>query len=83
MARLLIRHELNQKHVTLRKALCKELLLCECCENVVEEIKLDPFLVKTKENRLVVKVGLDTVNGLGSIRSQPTSWGIRKRLLRV
>jgi len=49
----------------------------------MEEIELDPFLVQAQENRLVVKVGLNAIDGLGAISSQTTSWGVRDGLLIV
>jgi hypothetical protein len=49
----------------------------------MEEIELDPFLVQAQENRLVVKVGLNAIDGLGAIGSQTTSGGIRDGLLIV
>jgi len=53
-----------------------EVLFGEPGKNVVEKVKLNPFLVQTKEDGLVVKVGVDLVNWLGTVGTKTTSWRI-------
>lgn len=74
VTRLLISHELHQKHVGLGQVQSRKVRLIEFGHDVAKEIQLNPLLVKTQENRLVVEVGLNTVDWLCAVGSQAASW---------
>jgi len=80
VSRLLVGHELDVRAVLSREASVEEVLLREDGNTVVEEIELDPFLVKTESDRLEVEVRLDLVTRKSTIGSETTSWGVRSRL---
>jgi hypothetical protein len=72
--RFLIGHKLNEKAIRWSEASCGEVLLAESSKNVVEEIKLNPLLVESKKNGLIVEVRLNAVYWLSSIGTQTTRW---------
>jgi len=74
---LLIGHELNQGAVLGGETGVEEGLLIKDSETIVKEIELDPFLVETEGDGLVVKVTLDHVTRETTIRTQTTGWDIR------
>lgn len=74
MSVLLVGHELDEKAITWGKTRLGELLVAECGEDVMEEIELNPFLVETKKDGLVVKIGLDTVDWLIAASADTAGW---------
>jgi hypothetical protein len=66
-------HESNVGAVFSSKASVKEVLVGEDSKTVVEQVKLDPLLVETKLNGLVVEVTVHLVTGLSAIGTEATS----------
>lgn len=64
MARFLVGHELDQETIAGGEASSRE-------------IQLNPFLVETEEDGLVVEIGLNTVDGLSTVSTEATSWLVR------
>lgn len=71
---LLVGHELDEVHIRLGEVQLGKVGLVEAGENVVEEIQLDPLLVESEKDRLVVEVGLNAVNWLSSVSSKTAGW---------
>ena len=71
---LLVGHELDEIHIRLGEVQLGKVGLVESGENVVKEIQLDPLLVETEKDRLVVEVGLNAVHWLGSVSSKTAGW---------
>jgi len=79
VAGLLDSHEGNVRAVLSSEASVEEILLGEDRKTVVEQVKLDPFLVETELNRLVVEVTVHLVTRLGAVGAETTSWRVRNR----
>jgi hypothetical protein len=72
VASFLDSHKRNVIAVLSSETLSKEIFGREGGETVVEQIKLDPFLVQTKSDGLVVKVAVDLVARLSAIGTKTT-----------
>jgi hypothetical protein len=73
---LLLSHELDQRAVLGSESGSNEVLLGEDSKTVVEQVKLDPLLVETKGDGLVVEVALNHVAGLSTVGTEATSRGV-------
>lgn len=80
VARLLVSNELNVRAVLSSEAGIEEVLVGEDGETVVEQVKLNPLLIKTKGNRLEVEVTLDHISWQGTVGTKTTSRGVWSRL---
>ena len=85
MASFLDSHKGNVGAVLSSEASIEEILLREDGETVVEQIELNPLLVQTKSNGLVVKVAVHHVARQSAIGAETTSWhvGNGHRVLRL
>lgn len=63
VANFLIRHEFEQETILSSQASSLEIFHAVCGKTVVEEVEFNPFLVETDTDRLVVEVGLNSVDG--------------------
>jgi hypothetical protein len=73
---LLLGHELDQRAVLGSETSGNEVLLREDGKTVVEQVKLDPLLVETKSDGLVVEIALDHVARLSTVGTEATSRGV-------
>jgi hypothetical protein len=80
VALLLLSHEGDQRTVLSSEASSDEVLIGEDGETIVEQVELDPLLVETKSDGLVVEVGLDHVTRLSAVGSEATSRCVREGL---
>lgn len=80
VALLLLSHEGDQGAVLSSKTSSEEVLLGEDGKTVVEQIKLNPLLVETKGDGLVVEITLDHVARLRAVGTKATSRGVIDRL---
>lgn len=83
VADLLVGHVLDQVTVLSSEAGLLEILNRETVETPVEEVKLNPFLVKSQGNGLVVKVGKHLVDGSRAVGADTASGGVRGGLRSV
>jgi hypothetical protein len=79
MANLLVSHELEEVAILSSEAISGEFSLREGRQSPVEEVKLDPFLVKGERKGLVVKVAHGLVHGLGTVGIAATGWCVGRR----
>jgi hypothetical protein len=77
MASFLDSHEGDVGAVLSSKASVEEILVREDSKAVVEQIKLNPLLVETKSNGLVVKVAVHHVTRQGAVGAETTSGHVR------
>jgi hypothetical protein len=54
---LLVGHELDQKAILRSETGVLEIFNREHCQAVVEKIQLDPFLIQSQSERLVIEIG--------------------------
>ena len=83
VADLLVGHVLDQVTVLSSEAGLLEIFNREAVETPVEEIELNPFLVKSEGNGLVVEVGKHPVDGSRAVGANTASRGVRGRLRSV
>jgi hypothetical protein len=76
MASLLNRHEGNVRAVLSSEASVEEVLVGEDGKTVVEQVKLDPLLIETKLNGLVVEVTVHQVTRLSAVGTKTASRGV-------
>jgi len=76
VATLLLSHEGDVGAVLSSEASVEEVLCGEDGETVVEQVELDPFLVETKSDGLVVEVAVHHVARLGAVGTETTSWHV-------
>ena len=72
VACLLIRHEFDQTSSFWAETGFSELLVREFGKTVMEEIKLNPFLIETQGDRLEIKVAVDHVPWQAAVCAQAT-----------
>lgn len=70
---LLLSHEGDQRAVLSSQTSSNEVLVGEDGETIVERVKLDPLLVETKSDRLVVEIRLDHVTRLRAVGTKAAS----------
>jgi len=76
VATLLLSHEGDVGAVLSSQTGVEEVLRGEDGETVVEQVELDPFLVETKGDGLVVEVAVHHVARLGAVGTKSTSWHV-------
>ncbi len=81
VALLLLSHERDQRHVLRGETSGCPVLVGEGRNAVVEQVELNPLLVKTQGDGLVVEVTLDHVARQRTVCSETASWGVGDRLV--
>lgn len=76
VATLLLGHEGDVGAILSSQTGVEEVLCREDGETVVEQVELDPFLVETEGDGLIVEVAVHHVAGLAAIGAETTSWGV-------
>jgi hypothetical protein len=76
MANFLICHELDQEAVLSRETSCLKIFGGKSCQAIMEQIELNPFLVQSECERMVVEVTLGIIDWLGAIGAEAASRGV-------
>lgn len=66
-------HEGNVGAILSSEAGVEEVLLGEHCKTIVEQVELDPLLVETELNGLVVEITVHLITRLGAVGAETTS----------